>query len=113
MSNNPYESDELLQQYLVFHYARPEEQLTQKGGPAEALDFPKRCALDGLSLESIPNRGRALDLGCAVGRSTFELARSFGEVVGIDYSHAFIDSANVLKDQGLIKALRMDEGNST
>ena len=113
MSNNPYESDELLRQYLVFHYARPEEQLTQKGGPAEALDFPKRCAHEGLSLESIPNRGRALDLGCAVGRSTFELARSFGEVVGIDYSHAFIDSANVLKDQGLIKALRMDEGNST
>jgi len=38
-------------------------------------------------------RARALDLGCAVGRSSFELGRHFDEVVGIDFSERFISSA--------------------
>ena len=40
---------------------------------------------------------RALDLGCAVGRASFELARYFEDVVGVDYSQAFVDTANELK----------------
>jgi 2-polyprenyl-3-methyl-5-hydroxy-6-metoxy-1,4-benzoquinol methylase len=36
------------------------------------------------------NTQRALDIGCAVGRSSFELARNFKEVVGIDFSHRFV-----------------------
>ena len=43
---------------------------------------------------------RALDVGCAVGRSTFELARDFEEVVGIDYSAAFIHRCQELKMTG-------------
>ena len=48
--------------------------------------------------EGIPNR--ALDIGCAVGRSSFELTQKFNEVIGIDYSHSFVDACNVLKEQG-------------
>jgi SAM-dependent methyltransferase len=40
---------------------------------------------------------RALDIGCAVGGAAFELARTFDEVVGIDFSHAFIAAANDMK----------------
>ena len=29
---------------------------------------------------------RVLDVGCSVGRSSFELAREYNEVVGLDYS---------------------------
>lgn len=43
---------------------------------------------------------RALDVGCAVGRSSFELARDFDEVVGIDYSNAFIQRCQELKMTG-------------
>lgn len=43
---------------------------------------------------------RALDIGCAVGRSTFELAVHFENVVGIDFSHAFVDRCNELKECG-------------
>ena len=43
---------------------------------------------------------RALDVGCAVGRSTFELARGFDEVVGLDYSHAFIQRCQQMKMMG-------------
>jgi len=109
---NPYESDELLQQYLVFHYANKEEQFPYGFGGADALDFPKRCALDGPDFECLPAGARALDLGCAVGRSGFELARHCGEVIGIDYSQAFIDAANRMKANGQHSATRLDEGSA-
>ncbi|MGJ8637975.1 MAG: putative 4-mercaptohistidine N1-methyltransferase [Opitutaceae bacterium] len=113
MSSNPYESDELLQQYLVFHYATAEEQFPYPFGGADALDFPKRCALEGLNVSSIPAGARALDLGCSVGRSSFELARHCEAVIGIDYSHAFIDAAKRLQQHGVHPATRLDEGSAS
>lgn len=107
---NPYESDELLQQYLVFHYASAAEQFPYEFGGADALDFPKRCALEGPDLERLPPEARALDLGCAVGRSSFELARHCTDVIGIDYSQAFIDAAKRLKSGASHRASRLDEG---
>lgn len=112
MPDNPYESDELLQQYLVFHYASAEEQFPYPFGGADALDFPRRCAQEGVDVSRLGSKERALDLGCAVGRSTFDLARVFDSVVGIDYSQAFIDAANRLKIDGVHLADRLDEGSS-
>jgi len=110
---NPYESDELLQQYLVFHYAAAEDQFPYAFGGADALDFPKRCGLEGIDFSKLPAGPRALDLGCSVGRSSFELARQATEVIGIDYSHAFIDAAKRLKVDGSHLATRLDEGSAT
>lgn len=113
MPTNPYESDELLQQYLVFHYATAAEQFPYGFGGADALDFPKRCALEGVDFSRLPESARALDLGCSVGRSSFELARHCSEVIGIDYSHAFIDAAKRLQIDGQHPATRLDEGSAT
>ena len=113
MSENTYETDELLQQYLVFHYGTAEDQFPYTFGGSDALDFPKRCALEGPAQEADFRQGRALDLGCAVGRSTFELARYYQEVIGIDYSHIFINAANSLKRDGSCMASRQDEGSVT
>ncbi len=113
MSTQSYESDELLQQYLVFHYATAAEQFPYPFGGADALDFPRRCVLEGVDLGKLPAGARALDLGCSVGRSTFELARHCEAVIGIDYSHAFIDAANRLKADGEHPATRLDEGSAT
>lgn len=33
---------------------------------------------------------RALDLGCATGRTSYELSRCFDKVIGLDYSARFI-----------------------
>jgi putative 4-mercaptohistidine N1-methyltranferase len=52
-------------------------------------------------------------LGCAVGRSSFELARHCAEVVGIDYSQAFIDAAARMQAEGHMPATRLDEGSAT
>ena len=53
---------------------------------------------------------RALDVGCAVGRSSFELARSFDDVIGIDFSHAFIAKCNALKNNGFCNYVLPGEG---
>jgi 2-polyprenyl-3-methyl-5-hydroxy-6-metoxy-1,4-benzoquinol methylase len=40
---------------------------------------------------------KVLDLGCAVGRTSFELTRIFDRVIAIDYSAKFIEVANDLQ----------------
>ena len=70
---NVYESDLLVEQYLLFHYGTAEDQLPYSFGPRDALFYPIRCVND--FLPSIGEVEGALDLGCAVGRSTFELSR--------------------------------------
>src|SRR5436190_6088195 len=110
---NPYETDKLLHEYLLFHYAKPEEILPWPEGPRAALDYPVRCVTECVDVAALPAGARALDLGCAVGRSTFELARHGAEVIGIDYSRRFIETAQILADQGSYAYLRMDEGTLT
>jgi putative 4-mercaptohistidine N1-methyltranferase len=101
MTRNPYETERLVQEYLLFHYGRPEEILPWAGGPRDALGFAVRAVTENLLPERVPAAGaRALDLGCAVGRSSFELARTHAEVVGIDYSHAFIAAARRIAEGG-------------
>jgi putative 4-mercaptohistidine N1-methyltranferase len=53
---------------------------------------------------------RALDIGCATGRSSFELARVFEEVIGLDFSARFIQEAQKLKDEGLLRYTLPTEG---
>jgi len=55
----------------------------------------------------------ALDIGCAVGGSSFEFSRDFKHVVGIDYSHAFIATANMLKEKGSATYTMTVEGKLT
>jgi SAM-dependent methyltransferase len=47
---------------------------------------------------------RALDVGCAVGGSTLELTRNFNEVIGVDFSPAFIAKAREVqhKPEGVV-----------
>ena len=102
---NIYESDKLLAEYLLFHYGSAEEILPYKFGPCGALEYPARCVS-----ECVTKTGRALDVGCAVGRSSFELARTCGEVIGIDFSRRFVETASALKS-GEISYRRADEGD--
>ena len=51
-----------------------------------------------------------MDVGCAVGRASFELARGYQEVLGMDLSRAFIDAADALRRDGELRYFRKDEG---
>lgn len=89
----PYESARYLSEYLLFHYGPPELLMPWPDGPRDALDFPRRCAE---LVAEFASGGRAMDLGCAVGRASFELGRSFDSVLGIDLSQQFIAAAQAL-----------------
>ncbi len=79
-------------------------------GPATALGYPARCVAECLDAARLPAQARALDLGCAVGRAAFELARHCSEVIGIDYSHRFIVVAQHLQQHGSISYACVEEG---
>jgi putative 4-mercaptohistidine N1-methyltranferase len=104
-----YESDRAVAEYLLFHYGTEEELLHSSGGPDDALEFPRRCAA---LLGPLPEGARALDLGCAVGRGAFELARlpHVAETVGVDYSRAFVAAAERMRKQGTLSLSVADEG---
>ncbi len=108
---NIYETDKLLAEYLLFHYGTAEEILPYRDGPREALHYPVRCVTECVDFTRLNENSRALDLGCAVGRSSFELARRCARVIGIDFSHRFVEAAQVLQARGEISYRRTDEGD--
>jgi 5-histidylcysteine sulfoxide synthase/putative 4-mercaptohistidine N1-methyltranferase len=96
-----YETDEAVAQYCDFHY-----------GPERlgAANFPKHLAERCIELTDGLPRRKALDLGCAVGRATFELARAFDRVTGLDFSARFIRIGDQLVEKGRIQYVLQDEG---
>ena len=100
MAEGFYETSKALSEYLLFHYGKPEEVLPWDFGPSDALGYPARCISECVAVERLGDEARALDLGCAVGRSTFELARHCVETTGIDLSESFIAAAGLLQRDG-------------
>lgn len=109
MSDNPYEAGQILADYLLFHYGRDQDLLPWPDGPRSALGFPRRSVDELIDTESAGG-GRALDVGCAVGRSCYQLARHFDEVLGIDYSASFIAAAEAIRLEGGTAVERLEEG---
>ena len=100
MAEGFYETSKALSEYLLFHYGKPEEVLPWCFGPSDALDYSIRCVNKCVAVERLTPNARALDLGCAVGRSTFELARYCTKAIGIDLSESFIATASQLQREG-------------
>ncbi len=101
---NTYETDELISQYLEFHY----------GGEYFGVpNFPKACIDALIPHVDLSHNSRALDLGCAVGRSSFELARYYEHVDALDFSTRFIRNAINLVDHGEVKYMIPTEGELT
>jgi len=91
MKESFYETDKAVSEYLFFHYSTDKGKFSQELGSIEAHGFARRTGL--LHEKFSLTRNRALDLGCAVGAASLALSESFAEVIGIDYSHALIASA--------------------
>jgi putative 4-mercaptohistidine N1-methyltranferase len=113
MATPYYESDAGVEQYLLFHYGTPEQICPLLPEARGACGFPVRCVSETLPHVGLRRQERALDLGCAVGRSSFELARHFDEVTGIDFSERFVTAARAMKEtrSATVRALR--EGTAT
>jgi 5-histidylcysteine sulfoxide synthase/putative 4-mercaptohistidine N1-methyltranferase len=97
-----YETDAAVAQYCESHYGM------EYFGVA---NFPARLAAIGLEYTRGRPRRKALDLGCAVGRASFELAREFEHVTGIDFSARFIRIALALKEKGNVHFELVEEGD--
>jgi 5-histidylcysteine sulfoxide synthase/putative 4-mercaptohistidine N1-methyltranferase len=96
-----YETDGSVAQYCDSHFG-PEK----FGVPNFPAQLVKIC------LDAMADRpkNRALDLGCAVGRSSFELAKHFNFVTGIDFSARFIRIALQLQEKGVTHYQLPEEG---
>ena len=102
---NIYETDTMVSTYIEFHY----------GSPAlphlNIENFPVACVneiakhLDGRSTD------RAFDVGCATGRSSFELAKHFDYVDAIDFSVRLIETPSALQTSGRQRYVIQEEGD--
>lgn len=99
-----YETDKLLSEYAEFHYG------DDYFGVA---NFPKALAELAIAAMADKPARNALDLGCASGRATFELARRFDHVTGIDFSARLIGLGVQLAEQGVLRYTMADEGELT
>lgn len=96
-----YETDKMLSEYAEFHYGDTY---------FDVPNFP--TALAQIAIAAMGNKPahKALDLGCASGRSTFELAHHFDHVTGIDFSARFIGQGVQLAQKGILRYTLTDEG---
>jgi len=94
-----YESDELVSQYCEFQYG--DENFGVKNFAIECAKIASKYAT---------HKTKALDLGCATGRATYELAKEFDEVEGIDFSVRFVQVGAKLKDDGFVAFASKEEG---
>jgi len=103
MHDDQYETDVLAAQFCDAHYGE------EHFGVA---NFPARCA--GICLEAMQGRklGHALDIGCSVGRASFELARGgFEHVTGLDFSTRFFRLAARMQQDGYLRYAFPEEGD--
>jgi putative 4-mercaptohistidine N1-methyltranferase len=104
-SENVYESQDLLSMYLGLHFplsgSNESLQPIMDHGihtPIHGLRFPQRVAELLSSLQPVKNNNRALDVGCAVGGSSFELAKTFDHVEAFDFSDSFVNAAKRIQN---------------
>ena len=103
-SENVYETEDSVNMYLGLHFPSSGQKenvppiIPHTNSPVHGLRFPQRVAQLLKSLKPEYNNNRALDIGCAVGGASFELARTFDIVDAFDFSQAFIQTAQMMKD---------------
>jgi putative 4-mercaptohistidine N1-methyltranferase len=91
--------------YLGLHYPASGDKenvspiLPHAKSPDHATRFPQRVARLLSSLDPAVTNRRSLDIGCAVGGSAFELARTFDHVDAFDFSSTFVETAKKMQAQ--------------
>lgn len=99
---NIYEHDELVNQYCDFQYG--DEYFGVE-------NFAQKTATLAIGYTQETEQKSVLDIGCATGRCSFELANVFESITGIDFSARFIQVAIEMQEQGEIHFQRKIEGD--
>lgn len=110
VTTNVYETDSSLHMYIGLHYPMSgtiaenvPSIIPHDDAPIHGLNFQQRvaqllCRLMKSQYQH-PQYRNALDIGCAVGGASFELAKFFDHVDGFDYSSSFIQAAKRMQTQ--------------
>jgi len=101
VTTNIYNTDSIISQYC--HFGWGENTLGVE-------NYPAVCGRIALAYMKDKPKRKAFDIGCAIGRSSFELARGFDEVIGVDFSARFIQEAQSLKENGALHYTMPSEG---
>ncbi len=96
-----------------FHRTLVEHAVTLLHARAEAEPEGKRCSNGTQGCVYAATEFRALDVGCGVGRATFELARHAKDVVGIDLTTRHLGVAFQMQEEGRLQFELPDEGDLT
>jgi len=97
INDNNYETDKPTVQYLEQHYGK--EYFGYKNFSKTSSEI-----LTNLAQKHLGKLGRVADLGCAVGGTSYELAKAgFEGIIGLDMSARFFQVAVKLKEQGKVR----------
>ena len=96
-----YETDKLVSEYAEFHYG--DEYFGVPNFSKALVDMATNYLID-------KPKQKALDVGCATGRASFELAKYFDQVTGIDFSARFINLGVQLASGEALRYTLADEG---
>jgi putative 4-mercaptohistidine N1-methyltranferase len=107
---NPYETDQYLNEYLLFHFGSAKQICPFLSRPS-GINFHQRIVDDCLNGWQSSAASQALDVGCGVGRMTFELSRKVSFAVGMDTSQNFIRAAKHIQKYGKHSVFIKEEGN--
>ncbi len=109
---NPYETSRYLEEYLLFHYGSPRELCPFQFVPRQLMRFHERLRRECLLPldRAAPGPTRALDIGCGVGRFTFELGRVADQALGLDSSRPFVDAARRMARDKAVTVQVTDSG---
>jgi 5-histidylcysteine sulfoxide synthase/putative 4-mercaptohistidine N1-methyltranferase len=101
---NVYETDKMIAKYIEFHYG---------DAPVDSIPVPNfqvACIEEVAKHLDGRRTGRALDIGCAAGRSSFELAKRYDHVDALDFSVRLIEAPSSLQKSGIQRYVCADEG---
>ena len=101
---NVYETDQMIARYIEFHFGK------QPIPHVDVPNFPVATVAEAMKCFADRPARRALDIGCAAGRATFELAKHFDHVDGVDFSVRLLEAPSNLQKTGRQRYVVTDEG---
>jgi len=104
ISVNPFETNLDICQQLEAHYSQP--QVVQQ-------NYPKAVAnkIRDIIYQQQTSTTKLLDIGCSVGRVSFELAREFDHIDGVDFSARLIQHGVKLQSEHSLRYALKNEGD--
>lgn len=112
---NQFELDQEISQALERHYGQAHSSGVSSRTTSFVALLAQNSVVEAVNsvvpfLAELPATHRALDLGCSVGRGSFELATHFAHVDGIDFTARNIQHALRLQETGQTRFALVSEG---